>query len=93
MAWTDLSAAFAYGSKLTSAQMQNLRDNIAAAFAGDTGAPRLVNGAITSGTIAYTRLAYNAGQVNSVAGGGGSYHYECLGADGTWRRCSEDLTP
>lgn len=28
MTWVDLSAVFAYGSKLTSAQMQNLRDNV-----------------------------------------------------------------
>lgn len=90
MAWTDLSAAFAYGSKLTSAQMQNLRDNIAALAAGDSGAPRIVNSAITSGTITGNRLAYNAGQVNSV-GGAGNYHYECLGADGTWYRCSQDI--
>ncbi len=31
MAWTDLSGAFSFGSKLTSAQMQNLRDNVIAA--------------------------------------------------------------
>jgi hypothetical protein len=28
MTWVDLSAAFAYGSQLTSTQMQNLRDNV-----------------------------------------------------------------
>jgi len=41
MAWVDLSGAFTYGSTLTSTQMQNLRDNLAAAFAKDSGAPTL----------------------------------------------------
>ena len=49
MTWTDLSGAFGYGSVLTSTQMQNLRDNIAAAFAGDAGAPQLVLGALDTG--------------------------------------------
>ena len=35
--WTDLSGAFAYGSKLTSAQMQQLRDNVTAAFEQASG--------------------------------------------------------
>lgn len=43
MTWVDLSSAFAYGTKLTSTQMQNLRDNIAAAFAKDSGAPELAD--------------------------------------------------
>jgi hypothetical protein len=37
--WTDLSAAFAYGTKLTSQQMQQLRDNITALAEGASGAP------------------------------------------------------
>lgn len=41
MTWVDLSSAFTYGSKLTSTQMQNLRDNIAALAAGDSGAPTI----------------------------------------------------
>ena len=41
MAWVVLS--FPYESKLTSTQMQNLRDNIAAAFAKDSGSPVLAN--------------------------------------------------
>lgn len=40
MGWTDLSAAFGYGTKLTSQQMQQLRDNIAAAMEGASGAPQ-----------------------------------------------------
>jgi len=47
MAWVDLGTAFGYGAKLTSTQMQNLRDNIAAAFAKDSGAPQLASRYIT----------------------------------------------
>lgn len=39
--WTDLSSAFAYGTKLTSAQMQQLRDNITALAEGASGAPSI----------------------------------------------------
>ncbi len=31
MTWVDLSSAFGFGTKLTSAQMQNLRDNVVSA--------------------------------------------------------------
>jgi len=41
MAWVDQSSAFGYGTKLTSTQMQNLRDNLLAAFAQDSGSPAL----------------------------------------------------
>ncbi len=41
MTWVNLSAAFGYGTKLTSSNMQQLRDNIAAAFAKDSGSPEL----------------------------------------------------
>ncbi len=34
MGWTDLSGAFGYGTKLTSAQMQQLRDNAIVALQG-----------------------------------------------------------
>ena len=69
MAWVDLSAAFGYGTKLTSTQMQNLRDNIAAAFAKDSGAPQLANSYVTnamvsSGGLHPNRfLPYDAGDV------------------------------
>ena len=53
MTWVDLSTAFGYGTKLTSTQMQNLRDNIAAAFAKDSGAPTLANDYITNDMIGY----------------------------------------
>jgi len=39
MAWVDLSSNFGYGTQLTSTQMQNLRDNLQAAFDQDSGAP------------------------------------------------------
>lgn len=51
MTWVNLSSAFSYGSKLTSTQMQNLRDNIAAAFAKDSGAPVLANNYIATAMI------------------------------------------
>ena len=35
--WTDLSGVFGYGTKLTSAQQQQLRDNITAAFEKASG--------------------------------------------------------
>ncbi|MHC4791475.1 MAG: hypothetical protein ACYS8Y_08595 [Planctomycetota bacterium] len=39
--WTDLSAAFGYGTKLTSANQQQLRDNITALAEGASGAPEI----------------------------------------------------
>jgi hypothetical protein len=46
MAYTDLSSAFGFGSILTSTQMQQLRDNIPALAAGDSGAPEIVTAAL-----------------------------------------------
>ena len=89
MAWTDLSAAFAYGSKLTSAQMQNLRDNITALANGDAGAPKIQTAAIADGAVTAIKMGGNAGEVRNVSGSG-SHHYEVLGADGSWRRCTDD---
>lgn len=40
--WTDLAAAFGFGTKLTSQQMQQLRDNITALAEGASGAPDIV---------------------------------------------------
>ena len=42
MTWVNLSSAFGYGTKLTSQQQQQLRDNIKAAFDGDANAPNLL---------------------------------------------------
>lgn len=41
MAYVDQSSDFGYGTKLTSTQMQNLRDNLAAFAAQDSGAPEM----------------------------------------------------
>lgn len=52
MAWTNLAAAFSYGAVLTSTQMQQLRDNIAAAFAKASGAPTLASGYVVNAMMA-----------------------------------------
>jgi hypothetical protein len=79
MAWTNLAAAFAYGSKLTSAQMQNLRDNITALANGDTGAPDILWAAMEDN--------YNSGEIRKTGAGTSNAFYESLGKDGTWRKC------
>jgi len=50
--WTDLSASFAYGTKLTSTQMQQLRDNITAVAEGASGAPSIEEAAIEAALTA-----------------------------------------
>lgn len=45
MSYVDQSSDFGYGTQLTSTQMQNLRDNLAAAFAQDSGAPEFTGAA------------------------------------------------
>lgn len=64
MTWVNLSAAFTYGSKLTSTQMQNLRDNLPAAFNKDSGAPVLANGYIVYAMLA-TPCVYSENIANS----------------------------
>jgi hypothetical protein len=78
MAWTDLSGAFGYGTKLTSAQMQNLRDNITALANGDAGAPSILG----------TSLAINIGETRQTYTSGTVSHWEVLGADGAWHQTS-----
>jgi hypothetical protein len=71
MAWTDLSGAFGYGTKLTSQQMQQLRDNIAAMANGDSGAPEIQEAAYGSSTVDQTALKDSTGdQSGSVSDGG-----------------------
>lgn len=85
MAWTDLSGAFGYGTKLTSAQMQNLRDNVSAVPAGESGAPRIVNAAVASGTITANRIACgSAGSTRLVNTIPSAAYYQVLGLDGNW---------
>ena len=59
--WTDLSAAFGYGTKLTSAQMQQLRDNIQAAFEKASGAPELA-----ASYVKQAMLATSSGSVSTT---------------------------
>lgn len=56
MAWTDLDSAFGYGTKLTSANMQQLRDNIAAAFAKESGSPELATNYVQAAMIAADQI-------------------------------------
>ena len=80
--WTDLSSAFGYGTQLTSALQQALRDNITAAFEGASGTPglgancvgseQLINGEIgschiSSGCIGTAHLAIDAVTVDILA--------------------------
>jgi hypothetical protein len=81
MAWTDLSGAFGYGTKLTSAQMQNLRDNITALANGDAGAPDIAGTALGV-NIGTTRQTYTSATVS---------HWEVLGWDGAWHQTSPNF--
>ena len=83
MAWVDLSAAFAYGTKLTSTQQQQLRDNITAAFNGDSGAPPLKNTALSVGTgSASGSIVPDTGVY--VAGNAFSFNVNHYNDHGTW---------
>lgn len=91
MAWTDLSSAFVFGSKLTSAQMQNLRDNITALANGDAGAPEIQTAALADSLITQAKMANNAGDVRKTNPGTTGAYYEVLDSGGTWDRCSENF--
>ena len=91
MAWVDLAAAFAFGTKLTSAQMQNLRDNLTALANGDSGAPPIQTAAIDDAQVTSVKMAYNAGEVRLTDPGTAAAYYEVLGADGSWRRCGQNF--
>jgi hypothetical protein len=62
--WTDLSTAFAYGTKLTSQQQQQLRDNVIAGLEGATNAPLTesagANDYFTNGPLAGEAQVINA---------------------------------
>jgi hypothetical protein len=87
MAWTDLAAAFAYGSKLTSAQMQNLRDNVSAVPNGDAGAPQVQTAGIANGAVTAIKMSGNVGEVRLNRTVPALAFYEVLGIDGSWRKC------
>lgn len=66
MTWVDLSSSFAYGTKLTSANMQQLRDNIAAAFAKDPGSPELAADYIQTAMLADSQVTLNKLSTDSI---------------------------
>ena len=57
MAYVDQSTAFGYGTQLTSTQMQNLRDNLDATMAKESGAPVLANGYVVEDMLASSAVA------------------------------------
>lgn len=60
MTWVDLSSAFSYGSKLTSTQMQQLRDNITALANGDSGAPEIQTAALNNSAVTTAKINNDA---------------------------------
>lgn len=67
MTWVNLSSVFTYESKLTSTQMQNLRDNLTALANGDSGAPAIQSTAVASGAIVYAKIgALQVGTVHLI---------------------------
>lgn len=79
MAWTDLSAAFGYGSTLPGARLRELRDNLTAVTSGYANAPRLQSAAIaangvTSATLNATLagMTVNSGNVHRHHGSDGA---------------------
>lgn len=56
MTWVDLSSAFAYGTKLTSTQMQQLRDNLTAMANGDSGAPQVQTAGIADDAVTTAKI-------------------------------------
>jgi hypothetical protein len=87
--WTNLSAAFAFGTKLTSQQQQQLRDNITALAEGAAGAPAIETDALDNGAVTGAKMANNAGYAEQVNDGAPDSYYRVLGADGSWYRCTE----
>jgi len=75
--WTDLSAAFAYGTKLTSSQIQQLRDNITAAFEKASGAPELAAGYVKQSMLSTSMgsVSRSGGTVGNSLLPGGEYGF------------------
>ena len=65
MAWTVLT--FSFGSVLTSAKMQQLRDNITAQANGDSGAPKQQNAGIATDAVRATQIQASAVDVSEIA--------------------------
>ena len=68
MTWVDLSSAFGFGAVLTSAQMQNLRDNITAQANGDSGAPKQQTAGIADGAITAAKAVNPAAADTYIVG-------------------------
>ncbi|MFH2232093.1 MAG: hypothetical protein ABII13_02900 [Patescibacteria group bacterium] len=81
--WTDLSSSFGANTILTSAQQQQLRDNITAAFEKASGAPVLADEYVTSGMItdAVIMAHIAAGAITNTHIGSGQVIAGKLGAD------------
>lgn len=98
MAWVNLSAAFSFGSVLTSTQMQNLRDNIAAAFAKASGAPELAASYVVTGMLAASSVTAAKISANTVtqsevgASAIGQGELKTTTADNTTTTTSVDVT-
>ena len=67
--WTDLSSAFGYGTKLTSAQMGQLRDNITALSEGASGAPKIQLAAMDSDSVNSSKIVNDAVTVAKIYAG------------------------
>jgi hypothetical protein len=72
MTWVDLSSAFAYGSSPTSTQLQNLRDNLAAMAAGDSGAPQIQTAGLVNSIATTAKIADANITASKLKTGGGS---------------------
>lgn len=70
--WTDLSSAFGYGTKLTSQQMQQLRDNITALAEGASGAPDIEEAAYGAASVNQTALKTSTGNSGGSLAAGNS---------------------
>jgi len=97
MTWTNLSGAFGYGTKLTSSQMQQLRDNLTALANGDSGAPAIQAAALDSasvttakiadGDVTEAKMAYLVGEVTQYHEGESDSFYRVRQLDGSNMQC------
>ena len=79
MAWVDLSGAFGYGTKLTSTQMQNLRDNLTALANGDGGSPKIKTAAIDANQVTYPKLKITVQEQSQLINAGANHQFTLTG--------------